>query len=314
MHKSLIKNLVTGGSGFLGSHLIDKLMKKGEKVICLDNYFTGDKMNNNKWLGHENFEMIEHDVTKYIHLDADKIWHLACPASPIHYQFDPINTSKTIFLGTLNMLELAENLKAKILLASSSEIYGNPEVNPQSEDYFGHLNPLSIRSCYGEGKRICESLFFDFKRIHGLDIRIIRIFNAYGPRMKQNDGRVVSNFIVQALTDKPLTIKGNGLQTRSFCFVDDLIDGMIKVMNSNFSGPVNIGNNDEITIKELAFKIKNKINRNLKLTYKEFSNDDPVRRKPSIKLAKKLYGWEPKISLDVGLDLTIDYFKKEIFH
>lgn len=314
MNENLIKNLVTGGSGFLGSHLIDKLMKKGEKVICLDNYFTGEKMNNSKWFGHDNFEMIEHDVTKYIYLDVDKIWHLACPASPIHYQFDPINTTKTIFLGTLNMLELAKNLNSKILLASTSEIYGNPEVNPQSEDYFGNVNPLSIRSCYGEGKRICESLFFDFKRIYDLEIRIIRIFNTYGPRMKKNDGRVVSNFIVQALNDKQLTINGNGLQTRSFCYVDDLIDGMVKVMEGDFCGPINIGNNEEITIKDLAHKIKNKINSNLKLSYQEFFPDDPLIRKPSIILAKKLYQWEPKTSLDIGLDLTIDYFKKDIFN
>ena len=310
MGENLIKNLVTGGSGFLGSHLIDKLMNGGEKVICLDNFLTGDKTNNSKWIGHQNFEIIEHDVTKNIFLNVDKIWHLACPASPIHYQFDPINTTKTIFLGTLNMLELAKKLNIKVLLASSSEIYGDPEVNPQHEDYFGNVNPLSIRSCYAEGKRICESLFFDFKRIHNLDIRIIRIFNTYGPRMKQNDGRVVSNFIVQALTNNPLTIKGNGLQTRSFCYVDDLIDGMINVMEGDFSGPINLGNNNEITIIELAKKIRKKINSKSKITHQEFFLDDPLKRKPSINLMKRLYGWEPSTKLDRGLDLTIKYFRK----
>ena len=238
----MVKHIVTGGAGFLGSHLIDKLMSKGHEVICLDNFFTGNKENIVKWIDNPKFELIRHDITEPILLEADKIWHLACPASPVHYQYNPIKTSKTSFLGTLNMLGLAKRIKAKILFASTSEIYGNPQEHPQKESYHGFVNPIGIRSCYDEGKRIAETLCFDYQRMHGIDIRVVRIFNTYGPRMMENDGRVVSNFIVQALKNKDITVYGNGSHTRSFCYVDDLINGMIKVMEGDFSGPVNLGN------------------------------------------------------------------------
>ena len=253
-----IRNLVTGGAGFLGSHLIDKLMNQNEEVICLDNYFTGNKSNIKKWLPHPNFELIRHDVTLPIQLEVDKIWHLACPASPIHYQHNPIKTAKTSFLGTYNMLGLARRVRAKFFLASTSEIYGDPQINPQEENYWGYVNPIGVRSCYDEGKRIAETLCSDYKRMHNLEIRIMRIFNTYGPRMSPNDGRVVSNFIYQALQNKPLTIYGEGSQTRSFCYVEDLIEGMNNLMESNFDYPINIGNPEELTILELANKIRNK--------------------------------------------------------
>ena len=310
MSKTLIRNIVTGGAGFLGSHLIDRLIKNGEEVICIDNYFTGHKKNNLHLLNNPNFEFIRHDITEPILLEADKIWHLACPASPIHYQHNPIKTAKTSFLGTLNMLGLAKRLDAKILLASTSEVYGDPEIHPQVESYKGSVNPIGIRSCYDEGKRIAETLAFDYKRMHELNIRVIRIFNTYGPRMLPNDGRVVSNFITQALLKNNLTIYGDGTQTRSFCFVDDLIEGFIRVMEGDFCGPVNLGNPNEITIGDLALKIKNKIDPNLNLIYKKLPNDDPLKRKPSIEIAKSKYNWEPKIELDNGLDQTINYFKK----
>ena len=306
-----MRNLVSGGAGFLGSHLIDKLMQKGEKVICLDNYFTGDKSNIAKWLNHQNFEIIRHDVTEPIQLEVDKIWHLACPASPIHYQSNPIKTSKTIFLGTYNMLGLARRVGADFLLASTSEVYGDPEINPQTEEYRGSVNTVGIRSCYDEGKRIAETLCADYKRMHNLNTKIIRIFNTYGPRMRCDDGRVVSNFIFQALQGKPLTIYGNGTQTRSFCFVDDLIQGMIKLMESEISTPVNIGNPHEFTILELAEKIKKLINPNLDFIYKSLPEDDPLQRKPDISKAKNYLSWRPEISLDEGINLTIDWFKKE---
>ena len=303
------RNLVTGGAGFLGSHLIDKLISLNEEVICLDNYFTGKKLNIQKWIKHPNFEIIRHDVTEPIQLEVDKIWHLACPASPIHYQMNPIKTSKTSFLGTYNMLGLARRVKAKFLLASTSEIYGDPKVNPQSEDYHGYVNPVGIRSCYDEGKRISETLCSDYKRMHNLDIRIIRIFNTYGPRMQPTDGRVISNFIYQALQNKPLTIYGTGNQTRSFCYVDDLIDGMIKLMNSNIRTPINIGNPSQLTILELANKIKQKINPNLELRFEPLPADDPLQRQPNIQKAKDKLGWSPKTSFEDGLDLTINWFK-----
>ena len=252
------RNLVSGGAGFLGSHLIDRLMKKNEKVISLDNYFTGERSNLKQWINHPNFEIIRHDVTESIQLEVDRIWHLACPASPIHYQSNPIKTSKTIFLGTYNMLGLARRVGADFLLASTSEIYGDPEVNPQPETYRGSVNTTGIRSCYDEGKRIAETLCSDYRRIHNLNIKIVRIFNTYGPRMKADDGRVISNFIFQALQGKPLPIYGDGSQTRSFCYVDDLIEGMIKLMNSNLNSPTNIGNPEQFTIIELAKKL-NKI-------------------------------------------------------
>ncbi len=306
------RNLVTGGAGFLGSHLIDRLMNDGEEVICLDNYFTGRKENLSKWIGHPMFELIRHDVTEPIRVEVDRIWHLACPASPVHYQFNPIKTAKTSFLGTYNMLGLARRVGARILLASTSEVYGDPEIHPQPESYKGCVNTIGIRSCYDEGKRIAETLCFDYQRMHSTEIRIIRIFNTYGPRMLPDDGRVVSNFIVQALRGQPLTLYGNGSQTRSFCYVDDLIEGMVRVMNGSHSGPINIGNPGEFTIKQLAELIKNKINPQLKLIEKELPEDDPMQRKPSIKLAKKELDWEPIISLEKGLEPTIEWFKKAL--
>ena len=304
-----IRNLVTGGAGFLGSHLIDKLMNLNQEVICLDNYFTGDKSNIKKWLDHPNFEIIRHDVTEPIKIEIDQIWHLACPASPIHYQENPIKTAKTSFLGTYNMLGLARRVKAKFLLASTSEVYGNPKINPQKESYHGYVNPVGIRSCYDEGKRISETLCSDYQRIHNLDIRIIRIFNTYGPRMKPNDGRVVSNLICQALQNKPLTIYGDGLQTRSFCYVDDLIEGMKNLMDSSIDSPVNIGNPEELTIIELAKIIRRKINPDLEIIFNPLPQDDPSKRQPDIMKAKTNLGWEPNTSLDSGLDKTISWFK-----
>lgn len=304
-----MRNLVTGGSGFLGSHLVDKLMEKGEKVISLDNFFTGNNLNNSKWLKNKNFELINHDIIQPITLEVDKIWHLACPASPVFYQKDPIKTAKTSFLGTLNMLGLAKKMNAKFLLASTSEVYGDPEVHPQSENYKGSVNPIGIRACYDEGKRIAETLSFDYHRRHEINIRVMRIFNTYGPRMLPNDGRVVSNFIVQALKNQDLTIYGNGMQTRSFCYVDDLIDGMIQLMSSDIKGPVNIGNPEEYTIKQLAKIIVSKINPELKVVYKKLPVDDPMKRKPDINVAQQELGWHPKIKIDEGLNKTINYFK-----
>ncbi len=304
-----VRNLVTGGSGFLGSHLVDKLMEKGEKVISLDNFFTGNNLNNSKWLKNKNFELINHDIIQPITLEVDKIWHLACPASPVFYQKDPIKTAKTSFLGTLNMLGLAKKMNAKFLLASTSEVYGDPEVHPQSENYKGSVNPIGIRACYDEGKRIAETLSFDYHRRHEINIRVMRIFNTYGPRMLPNDGRVVSNFIVQALKNQDLTIYGNGMQTRSFCYVDDLIDGMIQLMSSDIKGPVNIGNPEEYTIKQLAKIIVSKINPELKVVYKKLPVDDPMKRKPDINVAQQELGWHPKIKIDEGLNKTINYFK-----
>ena len=305
------RNLVTGGAGFLGSHLIDKLMESGEEVICIDNYFTGKKDNIKKWIGHPNFELIRHDVTEPIQLEVDKIWHLACPASPIHYQFNPIKTSKTSFLGTYNMLGLARRVKAKFLLASTSEVYGDPNVRPQSESYNGNVNTTGLRSCYDEGKRISETLCSDYKRMHNLDIRIIRIFNTYGPRMQPNDGRVVSNFISQAINGESLTIYGSGEQTRSFCFVDDLIEGMIKLMDSNICTPTNIGNPLSITILKLAEIIRNKINPNIDLVFKPLPQDDPLQREPNIEKAIKELNWNPKVAFDMGLEKTISWFKEK---
>ncbi len=310
MKKKIIRNIVTGGAGFLGSHLVDRLINDGEEVICIDNFFTGHKKNISHLFNNSNFEFIRHDITEPILLEGDRIWHLACPASPIHYQFNPIKTAKTSFLGTLNMLGLAKRLNARIFIASTSEVYGDPEVHPQVESYKGSVNPIGIRSCYDEGKRISETLAFDYKRMHDLSIRVIRIFNTYGPRMLPNDGRVVSNFITQSLMDKDISIYGDGSQTRSFCFVDDLIEGFIRVMEGDYSGPVNIGNPNEISIGELALKIKNKINKNLKIIYKELPKDDPLKRKPSIEIAKNKYDWQPKVELDNGLDKTINYFRK----
>ena len=311
MSKSTI-NLVTGGAGFLGSHLIDKLMGKDEEVICLDNYFTGRKSNLYNWMNNPKFELIRHDVTKPITLEVDKIWHLACPASPIHYQYNPIKTAKTSFLGTYNMLGLAKRIGAKILLASTSEVYGNPEIHPQPETYFGNVNTIGIRSCYDEGKRIAETLCFDYKRKHGVDVKIARIFNTYGPRMLPNDGRVVSNLIVQALFKRPLTIYGKGDQTRSFCYVDDLINGLIKLMNSKEDGPINLGNPEEFKIIDLAEIIRKKTNLDQEFIFKELPMDDPMQRKPVITKAKEKLNWNPSITLDEGLNKTISYFVREL--
>ena len=303
---------MTGGAGFLGSHLIDRLMDAGDEVICLDNYYTGRKVNVSQWFGHPRFELIRHDVTEPIRLEVDRIWHLACPASPVHYQFNPIKTAKTSFLGTYNMLGLARRVGARLLLASTSEIYGDPEIHPQPESYRGCVNTIGIRSCYDEGKRIAETLCFDYKRMHDVEVRVMRIFNTYGPRMLPDDGRVVSNFIVQALRGEDLTIYGDGSQTRSFCFVSDLIDGMIRLMESSCEGPVNIGNPSEFTIKELAEVVREAINPDLPLVYRPLPQDDPLQRKPDIGLAIKRLAWSPKVPLVDGLAETIDYFRSVV--
>ena len=310
MANSQIRNLVTGGAGFLGSHLIDKLMQSGEEVVCIDNYFTGRKVNIRKWIDNPRFEIIRHDITEPILLEVDKIWHLACPASPIHYQSNPIKTAKTSFLGTYNMLGLARRINAKIFLASTSEIYGDPLVHPQLETYNGNVNTIGTRSCYDEGKRIAETLCFDYQRMHNTQIRVGRIFNTYGPRMLRNDGRVISNFIVQALSNKPITIYGDGSQTRSFCYVSDLVEGIQKFMNSDFAGPLNLGNPEEFTILELAKNIIEKVNPSLDIVFKSLPEDDPKRRKPNIELAKNKLNWEPTVNLSKGLDKTISYFKE----
>jgi len=306
------RNLITGGSGFLGSHLAKTLLERGEEVICLDNFFTGTKKNIEDLFQYHKFEFIRHDVTEPIKLEVDNIWHLACPASPIHYQFNPIKTTKTSFIGTYNMLGLAKRVGAKILLASTSEVYGDPKEHPQKESYRGSVNTTGVRSCYDEGKRVAETLCADYQRVHGVEVRIMRIFNTYGPNMRFDDGRVISNFIVQALKDQKITLYGDGTQTRSFCYVDDLINGMILLMNSNYHHPMNIGNPNEFSIKELANLIRTLINPNLEFEYKKLPHDDPKQRQPSIQLAKELLNWEPKIELKDGLLKTIDWFKNNL--
>lgn len=304
------KILVTGGAGFIGSHLCERLLNEGNKVICLDNMFTGTYDNISSFFKNPSFEFVNANVINPLQLDVDMIYNLACPASPIHYQYDPIMTTKTSVLGAINVLELARRVNARVLQASTSEIYGDPMVHPQPEDYRGNVSTIGPRACYDEGKRVAETLFFDYKRQYGVDIRVIRIFNTYGPRMIENDGRVVSNFIVQALHNKDITIYGNGTQTRSFCFVDDLVEGMIRVMNKDdFSGPINLGNPCEKTILELAEMVLEKTNSSSKIIFKELPMDDPTRRKPTIELAKATIGWEPQVSISEGLDRTIDYFK-----
>ncbi len=310
--KSILRNLVTGGAGFLGSHLIDKLMINGEKVICIDNLISGNEKNINQWVDHPNFKLIKHDITKPINIEIEKIWHLACPASPMTFRKEPIKTAKTCFLGTINMLELAKANKSKILVASSSAIYGDPLLHPQTESYNGHVNSFGRRSCYEEGKRIAETLCFNYQLIYGCDLRIARIFNTYGPRMNNNDGRVICNFIIQALSNRPITIFGDGRQTRSFCFVDDLIKGLMLLMESKYNKPINLGNPSEIEILELADLIKSKINPQLRLTYRSLPEDDPLQRKPSIELAKRVLGWTPEIPLKLGLEKTISYFKNKL--
>ena len=304
--------LVTGGAGFIGSHLIDRLMKQGHDVICLDNFFTGHKRNIRHWLENPYFELIRHDITEPIRLEVDQIYHLACPASPVHYQYNPVKTIKTNVLGTLNMLGLAKRVKARFLLASTSEVYGDPDVHPQPEEYRGNVNCIGIRSCYDEGKRVAETLAFDYHRQNNVDIRIMRIFNTYGPRMFEIDGRVVSNFIVQALKGKPLTVYGDGSQTRSFCYVADLVEGMMRLMNGDHIGPINIGNPGEYTILQLAETIQKMINPDAELAFKTLPLDDPKQRQPDITKAKSLLGWEPTINLEEGLKLTIEDFRSRI--
>ncbi len=304
--------LVTGGAGFLGSHLSERLLNEGNDVVCVDNFFTGSKANVVHLLKNPYFELLRHDVTFPLYVEIDEIYNLACPASPVHYQFDPVQTTKTSVHGAINMLGLAKRTKARILQASTSEVYGDPEIHPQEESYWGRVNPIGVRSCYDEGKRCAETLFFDYNRQINLDIKVVRIFNTYGPRMHPNDGRVVSNFIVQALKGADITVYGDGSQSRSFCYVDELIEGMIRMMNSRngFTGPVNLGNPTEFTILELAEKIVNMINSRSKIILKPLPQDDPVQRKPDITLARKELAWEPKIELEEGLEKTIAYFKR----
>ena len=303
--------LVTGGAGFIGSHLCEKLLERECEVLCLDNFFTGRKANILPLLDNPYFELVRHDVDFSIFLEVDEIYNLACPASPVHYQYNPVKTVKTNVMGSINMLGLAKRVNAKILQASTSEVYGDPIVHPQTEDYWGNVNPIGLRSCYDEGKRCAETLFFDYHRQSGVNIRVVRIFNTYGPRMHENDGRVVSNFIVQALQNKDITIYGEGQQTRSFCYVDDLVRGLIAMMeqDSGFIGPVNLGNPSEITIKTLAEKVIELTGSKSKIIYCPLPQDDPVKRKPNISLAKEKLSWEPAIDLETGLDKTIRYFK-----
>lgn len=304
--------LVTGGSGFVGSHLVDRLMNEGHEVIALDNHYTGRRRNVERWIGHPNFELAYHDITNPFYIEVDEIYHLASPASPPHYMYNPVKTIKTNFLGTMNMLGLARRTKARLLLASTSEVYGDPEVHPQPETYWGHVNPIGPRSCYDEGKRVSESLMVAYHKQERVDIRIARIFNTFGPRMHMNDGRVVSNFILQALENKPITIYGSGRQTRSFQYVTDLVDGMVLLMNSNVTVPINLGNPEEKTVLEFAEVIKSLINNSTQILNVKEAEDDPQRRKPDIRRAQQLLGWSPKISLTEGLKLTINYFRKEI--
>jgi len=308
-----MRTLVTGGAGFLGSHLCERLLRDGHEVLCLDNFFTGRKRNLHPLLGDPNFELVRHDIVQPILLEVDRIYHLACPASPIHYQYNPVKTIKTNVLGTLHMLGLAKRIRARFLLASTSEVYGDPQVHPQTEEYWGHVNPVGIRSCYDEGKRVAETFTMDYHRQSKVDVRIIRIFNTYGPRMLADDGRVVSNFIVQALKGRDITVYGEGSQTRSFCYVDDLIDGMVRMMDAEgLIGPVNLGNPDEFTILELAQKVIALTGSRSKIVYRPLPSDDPTQRQPDITLARQRLGWQPKIPLDQGLQRTIDYFRREL--
>jgi len=307
--------LVTGGSGFIGSHLCERLIESGADVLCVDNFFTGSKANISHLLGHPRFELMRHDVTFPLYVEVDRIFNLACPASPVHYQFDPVQTTKTSVHGAINMLGLAKRVKARIFQASTSEVYGDPEVHPQPESYLGRVNPIGPRSCYDEGKRCAETLFFDYFRQHKLDIKVVRIFNTYGPRMHPNDGRVVSNFIVQALQGQDITIYGNGSQTRSFCYVDDLVEGFIRMMETpeGFTGPINLGNPGEYTMLELAEKVLQLTASRSKLVFRPLPQDDPRQRQPDISLAKQhLGGWQPTVGLEDGLKATIAYFRKTL--
>ena len=308
------KILITGGAGFLGSHLTEKLLKEGHDVLVVDNYFTGSKANIEHLLLNPRLELMRHDVTFPLYVETNQIYNLACPASPVHYQYDPVQTTKTSVHGAINMLGLAKRTKARILQASTSEVYGDPEVHPQPEEYWGRVNPIGIRSCYDEGKRCAETLFFDYYRQHKLDIKVVRIFNTYGPRMHPNDGRVVSNFIVQALKGQEITIYGDGQQTRSFCYVDDLIDAMVKMMNTEegFTGPINIGNPGEFTMLQLAETVLKLSGSKSKIIHQPLPSDDPKQRQPNIDLAKARLGWQPKVNLEDGLKETIAYFKKVV--
>jgi UDP-glucuronate decarboxylase len=303
--------LVTGGSGFLGSHLCERLLDRGDEVLCVDNFFTGRRQNVEHLIGHKCFDLLNHDVTFPLYVQVDEIYNLACPASPVHYQHDPVQTTKTSVHGAINMLGLAKRLKAKIFQASTSEVYGDPHIHPQVEEYWGNVNPIGIRSCYDEGKRCAETLFFDYHRQYGLEIKVARIFNTYGPRMHPNDGRVVSNFIVQALNGQDLTVYGEGNQTRSFCYVDDLVSGFIALMDTDKSvtGPINLGNPNEFTIRELAEQVLALTKSGGKLAFNPLPSDDPTRRKPDISKAKEFLQWEPKVPLAQGLPKTIDYFR-----
>ena len=308
LHKQV---LVTGGAGFLGSHLCEVLVEEGEDVLCLDNFYTGSRANIQHLLGKPNFELLRHDVTFPLYIEVDEVYNLACPASPIHYQHDPVQTTKTSVHGAINMLGLAKRTGAKILQASTSEVYGDPEEHPQSEDYWGHVNPIGPRSCYDEGKRCAETLFFDYRRQHNLPIKVARIFNTYGPRMHPDDGRVVSNFIVQALKGESITIYGDGSQTRSFCYVDDLVTGLIRLMRTedDCTGPVNLGNPDEFQIRQLAERVLALVGSRSNIIYKELPEDDPQQRRPDITLAKARLNWQPSIALDDGLFRTVEYFR-----
>lgn len=302
--------LITGGAGFVGSHLCERMLSEGHDVICLDNFFTGTKRNIAHLLDNHRFELVRHDITEPILLEVDRIFNLACPASPVHYQYNPVKTIKTSVMGTINLLGLAKRVRARILQASTSEVYGDPHIHPQTEDYWGNVNPIGIRSCYDEGKRVAETLMMDYHRQNGVDIRIIRIFNTYGPRMALNDGRVVSNFIVQALRGEDITVYGEGNQTRSFCYVDDLVEGMIRMMDcEGFIGPVNLGNPVETTILEFAKRIIELTNSRSKIIFNPLPADDPKQRQPDITLAKRELSWEPKVDIAVGLGKTVEYFK-----
>ncbi|MDR7100453.1 UDP-glucuronate decarboxylase [Lysobacter niabensis] len=308
------KILVTGGAGFLGSHLCERLLRDGHDVLCVDNFYTGGKQNIAHLLGNPYFELMRHDVTFPLYVEVDRIYNLACPASPIHYQFDPVQTTKTSVHGAINMLGLAKRLKARILQASTSEVYGDPEIHPQTEDYWGRVNPVGIRACYDEGKRCAETLFFDYYRQHNLDIKVVRIFNTYGPRMHPNDGRVVSNFIVQALRGEDITIYGDGQQTRSFCYVDDMIEGFVRMMDTErgFTGPINVGNPCEFTMLQLAEEVLKQVGGRSKLAFKALPADDPKQRQPDIAMARDKLGWEPTVQLEDGLRETIAYFKRTL--
>ena len=310
----MYRTLVTGGPGFIGSHICEQLINRGDEVICVDNFFTGSKKNISHLLGNPNFEVLRHDVTFPLYVEVDRIFNLACPASPVHYQHDPVQTTKTSVHGAINMLGLAKRTNARILQASTSEVYGDPEIHPQPEEYWGRVNPTGIRSCYDEGKRCAETLFFDYYRQHNLEIKVIRIFNTYGPNMQPNDGRVVSNFILQALRGEDITIYGDGTQTRSFCYIDDMVDGFLSMMESptEITGPINMGNPIEFTMLELAEQILSQTNSHSTIIFKPLPSDDPKQRQPDITLAKSALNWSPKISLQDGLAVTIEYFKKTL--